>query len=105
MHGNTAAKTSYKGSNLVQIVSRGNAYNNFLSIDVSEKVLGVKMYNEFGFKPKFNGDYLEVGHLTIDKRSSDTKLSSSGRLELLVMDSAILAYDFENIVPLGTRQV
>ena len=99
-------KTTYKGSDLVQIVSR-NAYNNFLSIDVSEKVLIIKIHNESGTKPKFNGDYVEVEHLTIVDKNlpAITKLSSSGGLELVDLDSATLAYDFDSVVPLGTRQV
>ena len=105
VHANTVTKSRYEGSNLVQIVSRGNSYNNFLTVDVSEDVLDIKIYNEFGDQRKFNAQYAESGHLTIDKSSAVTALSSSGMLELLDMDAPILIYDFEAILPLGTRQV
>jgi len=105
VHANTVTKTRHAGSDLVQIVSRGVGYNNFLSIDVSENVLDVKIYNEIGNKPKFNAQYEESGHLTIDKTAAATQLSSSGMLKLLDLNSPLLIYDFEDIVPLGTRQV
>ena len=105
VHANTVTKTRHAGSDLVQIVSRGNGYNNFLSIDVSENVLDVKIYNEIGNKAKFNAQYEESGHLIIDKTAAATQLSSSGTLKLLDLNSPILIYDFEDIVPLGTRQV
>jgi len=105
VHANTVTKSRHEGSNLVQIVSRGNSYNNFLTIDVSEDVLDIKIYNEFGDQRKYNAQYAESGHLTIDKSSAVTALSSSGMLELLDVDAPILVYDFEEILPLGTRQV
>ena len=105
VHANTVTKTRHAGSNLVQIVSRGFLYNNFLSIDVSENVLDVKIYNEIGHKANFNAQYEESGHLTIDKTTTTTQLSSSGMLKLLDLNGPILIYDFEEIVPLGTRQV
>ena len=86
-------------------MSRGNGFNNFLTIDVSKDILDIKIYNETGDKEKFNAQYVEAGYLTIDKSSSITNFSSNGMLELLDADVAILVYNFEEILQLGTRQV
>lgn len=98
-------KTRHEGSNLIQIVSRGNFYNNFLTIDVSDNKLDVKIYDEIGDQRQFNAKYEESGHLSVDKTTSVTELSSSGMLKLLDLDDIILMYDFEEILPLGTRKV
>ena len=105
MHGNTATKTTYKDSHLVQIVSRGNVFNNFMTIDASDDILKVEIFNEIGQKSKNNSNYKKAGHLTIDKSSPVADVSSSGLLHLLDLDDSILAYDFEDIFPLGSRQV
>jgi len=105
VHSNTVTKTRHEGSNLIQIVSRGNFYNNFLTIDVADNKLDVKIYDEIGDQRQFNLKYEESGHLSIDKTTSVTKLSSSGVLKLLDLDDVILMYDFEDILPLGTRKV
>eukprot|EP00979_Chaetoceros_neogracilis_P001571 scaffold271_cov113-Chaetoceros_neogracile.AAC.1 len=61
--------------------------------------------NEIGEKQRWNGDYEESGHLTIDKsNSSNTIVSSSGELELIDPDSSLIKFDFEEILPLGSRQ-
>ena len=54
VHANTATKTRHEGSDLVQIVSRGNGFNNFLTIDVSEDILDIKTYSETEDKAEFN---------------------------------------------------
>ena len=105
MHGNTATKSTYKDSHLVQIVSRGNVFNNFMTIDASDDILKVEIFNEIGQKSLYNSNYVKAGHLTIDKTSSVAKVSSSGLLHLLDLDASILAYDFEDIFALGSRQV
>jgi len=105
VHGNTATKSTYKDSHLVQIVSRGNVFNNFMTIDASDDILKVEIFNEIGHKSLFNSNYVKAGHLTIDKTSLAAKVSSSGLLHLLDLDASILAYDFEDIFPLGSRQV
>eukprot|EP01083_Nonionella_stella_P078386 214505_1 len=105
VHSNTATKTRHEGSNLIQIVSRGNFYNNFLTIDVADDKLDVKIYDEIGDQRQFNLKYEESGHLSIDKTTSVTQLLSSGELKLLDLDGVILMYDFEEILPLGTRKV
>jgi len=106
VHSNTATKSSYNGSNLVQVVSRGNAINNFLTVDITEDIIDIKIYNEYGEKRKYNAQYNQAGHLTIDKSSDTvTKMSSSGMLELLDLKSVMVMFDFEEVFPLGTRQV
>lgn len=105
VHANTATLTRYKGSDLVQLVTRGNFFNNFLTVDVSENILDIKIYNEIGEKKKFNAQYIKSGELKIDKTSSITEFSSSGMLELLDLSSQLISFDFETILPLGTRQI
>jgi len=65
VHTNTATKDS--GSNLLQIVSRGNSFNNFLKIDVTDNALNITSYNEIGPKPKNNYNYEAYGNLVLDK--------------------------------------
>lgn len=87
-------------------MSRGCSYDNFLTVDVSDDKLQVRIYNEYGEERKWNAQYKEAGHLTIDKSSSSgTEISSSGLLQLIDLDIPIISFDFEEILPLGTRQV
>ncbi len=105
VHANTATKSTTNGSNLVQIVSRGVRLGNVISVDVFDDVIDIKIFNEYGNKKFFNGQYEQSGHLTIDKSSQETKMSSSGSLKLLDLESEILSFDFEETLPLGQRPV
>jgi len=133
VHANTA--TQDPGSKLIQIVSRGNQFNNFLKIEVTDNTLNVTAYNEVGPKRMNNKNHTVHGNLMIDKLECDTmasppknstmslsrkpspsavseitgcahtRISSSGALTLLDRTTALLHFDFEEIVPLGSRQV
>jgi len=65
VHTNTVTKDS--ASNLLQVVSRGNSFNNFLKIEVTDDTLNITSYNEIGPKPKNNHNYEEYGNLFLDK--------------------------------------
>ena len=80
VHSTAASKSKDPASNLVQIVSRGRAFGNFLVVNITDDGIDVKLFNEIGDKQKWNGQYVENGHLTIDKSSSDIDISSSGEL-------------------------
>jgi len=65
VHANTA--TQDPKSKLIQIVSRGNQFNNFLKIDVTHHALNVIAYNELGTKRMNNHNHTVHGSLLIDK--------------------------------------
>ncbi len=103
VHSTTAMKDD--NSNLVQIVSRGNMLNNFIKIDVQDDILRVRHYNEVGEAVSNNDDYEENGELVINKRRGRTNIQSSGALELLDAKKVLIRFDFEETVPLSSRQV
>ncbi|GFH44387.1 hypothetical protein CTEN210_00861 [Chaetoceros tenuissimus] len=103
VHANTATKSNT--SNLVQIVTRGNMFNNFLKVKVNDDVIEIEAYNEIGDLPKFNNQYEQHGYLTIDKTQDETLITSQGVLKLLDRDSELIHLTFEEILPLSERQV
>lgn len=106
VHSSTASVARDPSSTVVQIVSRGNPFNNFLHVYANDTVIDIKLLNEVGPEPVFNANYTEYGRLVIDKSRPDSRhIESSGGLELLDPDSDLIKFDFEEIVPLGTRQV
>jgi Predicted phosphohydrolases len=106
VHSNTASVATDPNSKVVQIVSRGNSFNNFLHVHANDTVIDVTLLNEVGPKGKFNTNYTEYGRLIIDKSNlAQVHIKSMGGLELVDPDSELIRFDFEEIVPLGTRQV
>jgi hypothetical protein len=106
VHANTATKT--KSSNLVQVVSRGNRINNFITVDVSGDVIKLTQYNEIpsSEQASYNLNYEQFGSLTIDKSDpTQTQFDSNGSLEILNLYAATLHYDFDAIHDLDDRQV
>lgn len=105
VHSSTASMSRDPFSNVVQIVSRGNPFNNFLHVYANDTFIDVTLLNEFGPDAKFNTNYTEYGRLTIDKSQGQHTVHSTGGLELVDSHSDLIRFDFEEIVPLGTRQV
>ena len=103
VHANTATKSEH--SNLIQIVSRGNSFNNFLKIDVTQDKINISLYNEIGEEPRYNNNYEVSGRVVIDKSLPSTRISSEGGLKLLDRDVALIHLDFEGVVALRSRQV
>ena len=118
VHTNTVTKDP--GSNLLQIVSRGNQFSNFLKVEATNSTLKVIAYNEIGVKRMNNKNYEVHGSLTVDKSECDrtissgddvtsslgcTHISASGVLSMLDRTSALLHFNFDKILPLGDRQV
>jgi len=106
VHSSTASVARDPNSSVVQIISRGNPFNNFLHVSANDTVIDVRLFNEVGPKPKYNTNYTEYGRLIIDKiNHPQINVESMGGLELVDPDSEMIRFDFEEIVPLGTRQV
>ena len=99
------SKTKEPNSSLIQIVSRSNRFDGFMTVGITDDQIHVKHYNEIGVKWKFNNQYEEDGSLHIIKSSEEISIESSGELELLDDSVALIRFDFEEITPLGTRQV
>ena len=76
-----------------------------MTVGITDDQIHVKHYNEIGDKWKFNNQYVEDGSLHISKSSEEISIESSGELELLDDSVALIHFDFEEITPLGTRQV
>jgi len=92
-------------SNLIQIVSASNGFSGFMTVDITDNQIHVKHFNEEGDEPRFNNKYIQDGSLYINKSEGDISIESSGELELLDDSVALIHFDFEEITPLGTRQV
>lgn len=83
---------------MVQIVSRGNGLSSFLAVDTTDNTINIKQYREVGPNEKFNNDFMQSGLLTIDKSNpNEPQISSSGELDILDDEVALLHFDFESI--------
>ncbi len=106
VHANTVTKDPQ--SNLLQVVSRGNRVNNFLSVHVTNSTFTIKAYNEIGEDWKFNGEYEEYGYLSVEKNGASRNITSSGVLEIVDPSSKPLIklnFDQEDAYPFHTRQI
>ena len=103
MHLNTVTKD--KESNVLQIASRGNYFNNFLTVDVSDDEIHVRCHNEVGNNyVRYNMNYEVSGRLII-KKSEDTEINGWGQLALMDQSAAMIAFDFEEKKPLNSRSI
>ena len=94
VHANTVTKDP--GSNLIQVVSRGNRLQNFLKVKVRGQKFIILAYNEIGPESKWNGKYVRHGKLKVDKSRLETVIKSSGVLKLLDINKGpLLRYSFE----------
>lgn len=106
VHANTVSKDDK--SDLLQVVTRGNRINNYLTVSVTEDGFSMKSYNEYGRKWRFNGKYEEYGSLVVDKSGDRTSIEGSGSLELVdISKGPLIQINFENddLYPLHRRQV
>lgn len=93
-------------SNVVQIASRGNYFNNFLTVDISDDVIDIRCLNEVGTnRVKYNLNYSESGRLIISKDGDTTSIVGSGQLALLDQSAALLHFNFEEKLPLEERPI
>lgn len=93
-------------SSLLQVVSRGNQFNNFLGFKVTDDTIEIQAYNEVGNEAQSSmNTYTQFGSLLLDKSGYETKIAGSGILEPLSIKKPLIRFSFENIVPITTRQV
>jgi hypothetical protein len=106
VHAVTVSKSKVQGSNLLQIVSRGNGLTSFLTVETTDDTIVFKQYREIGSNQKFNNDYVQSGLLTLDKSNpSDPQISSSGELKILDDEVALMHFDFEIMHKIDTRPI
>eukprot|EP00559_Dactyliosolen_fragilissimus_P009826 CAMPEP_0184854838 /NCGR_PEP_ID=MMETSP0580-20130426/220_1 /TAXON_ID=1118495 /ORGANISM="Dactyliosolen fragilissimus" /LENGTH=748 /DNA_ID=CAMNT_0027349183 /DNA_START=20 /DNA_END=2266 /DNA_ORIENTATION=+ len=106
VHDNTVSKDPYPGSNLVQVVSRANGFNNFLNMKISKTKIVIDNYNEVGDKPKYNNSYQRKGRLTINKKNKNTtKFKHTGTLKFIDKSKPILHFTFDKLFSIKKRQV
>ena len=106
VHAVTASKSKTEGSNLVQIVGRGNWFSSFLTVETTNEMIEITQYREVGPELKYNNDYVVSGKLTIDKSNpSDSQITSSGELEIVDDEVALLHFDFEGLHKIDERPI
>ncbi len=92
VHANTVTKDPE--SNLLQVVTRGNFFTNFQTIDITDDKIEMRLYRHFG-EIVTDGNYRTTGTLSIDKSKKETSIKASGNLALLETKSKLLHFDFE----------
>ncbi|NQY62802.1 MAG: metallophosphoesterase [Alteromonadaceae bacterium] len=92
VHANTVTKDPE--SNLLQVVTRGNFFTNFQTIDITDNKIEMTLYRHFGEQTS-DGDYHASGTLSIDKSTQKTRIKASGGLALLEPKSKLLHFTFE----------
>lgn len=92
VHANTVTKDPK--SNLLQVVTRGNFFTNFQTIDISDDKIDMTLYRHYG-EDTSDGNYREAGTLSVDKSESSTTINATGELALLETKSKLLNFDFE----------
>ncbi|MGE4490404.1 MAG: metallophosphoesterase, partial [Kiritimatiellales bacterium] len=80
VHDNTVTKDP--DSNLLQVVSRGNFFDNIMTVDVTDRQIELTSYNQTGTAVT-DGQYKPYGHLLVDKSGAQTKIDGTGVLALL----------------------
>ncbi len=92
VHANTVTKDP--DSDLLQVVTRGNFFSNFQTVDVSDDRIEMTLYRHFGEKTS-EGEFRVAGKLRVDKSGPATSIEASGELTLLEPKSRLLHFTFE----------
>ncbi len=93
VHANTVTKD--KNTDLLQVVTRGNRINNYLTVAVSDDGFSMSSYNEYGPKWRYNGKYEKYGELVVDKSGRSTSIEGTGSLEVLdISKGPLIQLDF-----------
>ena len=92
VHANTVTKDPK--SDLLQIVTRGNFFTNFQTVDISDEKFEMTLYRHFGERTS-DGEYQVAGSLSVDKSGPVTAINATGELALLEPKSRLLHYAFE----------
>ncbi|TWT84057.1 Laminin G domain protein [Planctomycetes bacterium CA13] len=102
VHANTVTKDPE--SSLLQVVTRGNSFSNFQTVDISDDKIEMTLYAHSGESlPK--GSYRETGKLIIDKSESETTFHAEGGLALFDTTSRLLHFNFEENFDLKQRTI
>jgi len=102
VHSNTVTKDPK--SDLVQVVTRAKFLNNFVTVDVTDDVIDIALYNQAAPKPS-DGKYDVYGKLIIDKSSGRKRFRDEGELAFLDREARMIHFDFEENFALADRQV
>jgi hypothetical protein len=102
VHANTVTKDPE--STVVQLVSRGNFFNNFQTLDISNDRIEVVCYNHIGEETS-DGKYAVSGRLLIDKSGAAARISGEGELAVLDPSGRLFHFDFEETVPLDAHPI
>lgn len=110
VHANTVTKDPE--SDLIQVVSRGNFFNNILTVDVHPDRLDLTTFNQTGEKPS-KGFYNPYGKLTIEKSGGKKTFRAEGRLAFVNPQGLQLYFPFEkqykakelNILEVRSRKI
>ncbi|MBK1875862.1 LamG domain-containing protein [Pelagicoccus mobilis] len=102
VHANTVTKDPE--SNVIQLVSRGNFFDNIQTLDISDDKIEVTCYQHIGEKPS-DGKYEVSGKLLIDKTTAETKIDGDGELALLDPSDRHFYFDFEETLLLEEHPI
>ena len=103
-HLNTVSKDTK--SDIIQVVSRGNFFSNFLTIDITDDTIDITSYEEVGLeKTMSNFDYVPSGHIQILKNDAVKSIVTSGELSLFDPDDPMIYFNFESKTALKDRPV
>jgi hypothetical protein len=102
VHANTVTKDPE--SDLVQLVSRGNFFNNFQTLDIADDRIEVACYNHVGEKTS-DGKFEGSGRLVIDKSGAAARFSGEGELALLDPAARQFHFDFEETLALADHPI
>lgn len=103
VHANTVTRDPE--SDLIQLVSRGNSFSNFQTLDISDDRIEVVCYEKNIGTEVSDGDYSVSGHLLIDKSGNSPRIAGHGELALLNTSERIYHFDFERKVLLADNPV
>jgi len=102
VHSNTVTKDPK--SDLVQVVTRAKWLNNFVTVDVTDDVIDIALYNQAAPKSS-DGKYDVYGKFVIDKSSGKRVFKDEGELAFLDREARMIHFDFEESFALADRQV
>lgn len=108
VHALTATKDPQ--SNLIQIVSRGNRFSNFIRVgNITSTGFKIEAFNEIGEKWRWNANYEKYGELDIQKDGNGvTIIKDEGALQLLNANAGpLINFEFnkDEKYPLNSRQI
>ena len=108
VHALTAIKDTE--SDLIQITSRGNRFNNFIRVgNITENSFIIEAFNEVGEMWKWNANYVKYGELFVQKTSNGRAvIKDEGALKLVDVNvGPIISFTFDKLeqYPLNTRQI